>query len=43
VALIGILFGMEATFPPAFVDRINAMQLPDVQAEAVHIGAVRMD
>jgi hypothetical protein len=43
VALIGILFGMEATFPPAFVDRINAMKLPDVQAEAVHIGAVRMD
>jgi hypothetical protein len=34
---------MEATFPPAFVDRINAMKLPDVQAEAVHIGAVRMD
>ena len=43
MALIGILFGMESTFPPAFVERINAMQLPDVQAEPVHIGAVRMD
>ena len=43
MALIGILFGMESTFPPAFVERINAMQLPDIQAEAVHIGAIRMD
>ena len=42
-ALIGILFGMESTFPPAFVERINAMQQPDIQAEAVHIGAIRMD
>ena len=43
MARIGILFGMESTFPPAFVERINAMQLPDIQADAVQIGAVRMD
>ena len=43
MSLIGILFGMESTFPPAFVDRINAMKLDDVRAEAVNIGAVRLD
>ena len=40
---IGVLFGMEESFPPALVDRINAMRIPDVAAEFVHIGAVRMD
>ena len=25
---IGILYGMEETFPPAFVDRINSMEAP---------------
>src|SRR5262245_43745802 len=41
--LIGVLFGMEESFPPALVDRVNSMKLPDVTAEAVKIGAVRMD
>ena len=41
--LIGVLFGMEESFPPAVVERINAMSVPDVQAEAVQVGAVRMD
>jgi hypothetical protein len=40
---VGILFGMEDSFPPALVDRINAQNLPDVNAEAVAIGAVRMN
>src|SRR5437016_10510212 len=40
---IGIVFGMEETFPPAFVTRINAMGVKDVAAEFVHIGAVRVD
>jgi hypothetical protein len=41
--LIGVLFGMEETFPPALVDRINAMDAPGVSAEFVNIGAIRMD
>jgi len=41
--LIGVLFGMEETFPLALVERINAMGLPGVSAEAVNIGAVRLD
>jgi len=40
---IGVLFGMEESFPPALVGRINGLGLPDVTAEAVTIGAVRMD
>ena len=40
---IGVLFGMEESFPPALVDRINAMGVADVSAEAVQVGAVRMD
>ena len=38
---IGILFGMENTFPGAFVDRINSMELEDITAEFVHVGGVR--
>src|SRR5215510_3089531 len=41
--LVGVLFGMEESFPPALVDRINGMKIPDVTAEAVKVGAVRMD
>ncbi len=37
---IGILHGMESSFPPAFVDRINAMNVPDIRAEAVKIDKV---
>jgi hypothetical protein len=39
---IGILFGMENTFPGALVERINAMGVPDVVAEFVNTGAIRM-
>ena len=40
---IGIIFGMETTFPPALVDKINSMDEPGIQAElaasGVDIGA----
>ena len=39
---IGVLFGMENTFPGALVERINAMKLPDIVAEFVQIGGVPM-
>jgi glutathione synthase/RimK-type ligase-like ATP-grasp enzyme len=39
---IGILYGMENTFPSALVDRINSKNLPDIRAEHIRIGAVRM-
>ena len=39
---IGVLFGMENSFPGALVDRINSMQLPDVQAEFVQVGGVEI-
>jgi glutathione synthase/RimK-type ligase-like ATP-grasp enzyme len=39
---VGLLFGMETTFPPALVHRINQIGAPDVTAEFVKIGAVRM-
>src|SRR6266511_4013329 len=39
---IGVLFGMENTFPGALVERINSMRTPGVQAEFVEIGIVRM-
>jgi glutathione synthase/RimK-type ligase-like ATP-grasp enzyme len=40
---IGILFGMENTFPPALVEKINSMKVPDVEAELLKIGGIRMD
>jgi glutathione synthase/RimK-type ligase-like ATP-grasp enzyme len=39
---IGVLFGMENTFPPALVEKINSMRVPDVSAEAVQVGGVKM-
>jgi glutathione synthase/RimK-type ligase-like ATP-grasp enzyme len=39
---IGILYGMENTFPPALVDKINSKNIPDVTAEHIRIGAVKM-
>jgi hypothetical protein len=39
---IGVLFGMENTFPGALVERINGMNVPDVTAEFVQTGAARM-
>ena len=38
---IGVLFGMENTFPGALVEKINSMNLPDIQAEFVQVGGVR--
>ena len=40
---IGILFGMENTFPPSLVEKINSMKVPEVEAEFVKIGGIRMD
>src|ERR687894_306407 len=39
---IGVLFGMENTFPGALVERINGYEMPEVSAEFVQLGAVRM-
>src|SRR5438045_9477742 len=43
---IGILYGMEDSFPPALVDRINAMiaarGIKGLQAESLKIGGVEM-
>ncbi|MFT4113382.1 MAG: hypothetical protein QM649_11495 [Silvibacterium sp.] len=40
---IGVLFGMENTFPGALVERINSMNLDGISAEFVETGAVRLD
>ena len=40
---IGVLFGMEESFPPALVEYINRMNVAGVSAEAVTVGAVEMD
>ena len=40
---IGIIFGMENTFPPALVEKINSMGVEGVSAEFVKVGGVRMD
>ena len=42
VKKIGVLFGMEQSFPPALVEKINSMQVPGVTAEAVKVGGVKM-
>jgi glutathione synthase/RimK-type ligase-like ATP-grasp enzyme len=39
---IGVLYGMEESFPPALVDRINSMGVPDVRGEYLKIGGVEM-
>ena len=39
---IGIIYGMESTFPPALVDRINQWAIKDVVAEHIRIGAIKM-
>ena len=41
--VVGVLYGMEESFPPALVERINAMGAPGVTAESVSIGGIRMD
>src|SRR5579863_8551601 len=40
---IGVLFGMENTFPPALVEKINSMKVDGVTAEFVKMGGIRMD
>ena len=42
MARIGILYGMEESFPPALVDRINSNRVDDVRAEHLKVGGVRM-
>lgn len=37
---IGILFGMEDTFPQAFIDRVNSKNENGIVAEAVTIDKV---
>src|SRR5450755_3122205 len=39
---IGILYGMENTFPPALIERINSLNVPDVHAESILLGGVGM-
>ena len=39
---IGVLFGMEESFPPALVERINGLKNPQVSAELLRTGAVEM-
>jgi hypothetical protein len=39
---IGLLYGMENTFPPALIDRINAMGVGGVLADSVTLGGVKM-
>lgn len=39
---IGVLYGMENSFPGALVDRINAMKAGGVAAEHLRTGGVRM-
>ena len=39
---IGIMFGMENTFPAAFVEKVNGMKVDGVSAEFVKLGGVKM-
>lgn len=39
---IGVLYGMEESFPPALVDRINSLGVKDVVGEHLKVGGVRM-
>jgi hypothetical protein len=36
VKKIGVIFGMETTFPPALVEKINSMGEAGIQAELAH-------
>jgi glutathione synthase/RimK-type ligase-like ATP-grasp enzyme len=40
---IGILFGIENSFPGALVEHINARNITGIEAEFVRTGAVRLD
>lgn len=39
---IGIIYGMENTFPQALVERINNRNVPGVTAEHIRIGGIKM-
>ena len=39
---IAVLYGMEETFPPALVDRINSIDPGRVSAEHLKVGAVSL-
>lgn len=39
---IGIIYGMENTFPAALVEHINGKNVPGVRAEHIRIGGVKM-
>src|SRR6201995_4868548 len=39
---IGIIYGMENTFPGALVDRINSYGAEGIRGEHVHIGGIKM-
>ena len=39
---IGIIYGMENTFPSALVDRINSKNVPNVVAEHIKVGGIKM-
>lgn len=39
---IGVLFGVENTFPGALVERINALEIEGIRAEFVQVGGVTM-
>jgi len=41
VKKIGVLFGMENTFPGALVEKINSMELDGITAEFVQVGGVK--
>jgi hypothetical protein len=43
VKKIGVLFGMENSFPGALVERINAKNVSGIEAEFVRTGAVQLD
>ena len=40
---IGVLFGMENSFPPALVEHINARGIDGIRAEFVKVGAVGLN
>ncbi|HTV06179.1 MAG TPA: hypothetical protein VME86_12490 [Acidobacteriaceae bacterium] len=40
---IGVLFGLENTFPGALVERINSKNVPGIAAEFVQVGAVPLN
>jgi glutathione synthase/RimK-type ligase-like ATP-grasp enzyme len=43
VKKIGVLFGMENSFPPALVEHINAMKVAGITAEPVCLGGVQLN